>query len=218
MRTIVTAALKYTENKLRACLGVKSRLAIRDLPDEYKRIIDKYFEAEFERLKRERAKANQPEYERLYDAPEERVSLEDAIEIERASWKMTARLVEGTEADSELDGGYSLADKNEVEREEPISVPARENNDTESNAGGETYGLSDNEIDYIAAVYTENGSDKDAVVKRIGMPEDAIAEKINEAFADNFGDVVLEISDSGEYRVIEDYFEEIGEWLQKITK
>ena len=218
MRTIVTAALKYTENKLRACLGVKSRLAIRDLPDEYKRIIDKYFEAEFERLKRERAKANQPEYERLYDAPEERVSLEDAIEIERASWKMTARLVEGTEADSELDGGYSLADKNEVEREEPISVPARENNDTESNAGGETYGLSDNEIDYISAVYAENGSDKNAVVMGIGMPEDAIAEKINEAFADNFGDVVLELSDDGEYRVIEDYFEEIGEWLRKITK
>ena len=62
------------------------------------------------------------------------------------------------------------------------------------------------------------GSDKNAVVRGIGMPEDAIAEKINEAFADNFGDVVLELSDDGEYRVIEDYFEEIGEGLRKITK
>jgi len=50
------------------------------------------------------------------------------------------------------------------------------------------------------------------------MPEDAVAERINEAFADNFGDVVLELSDVGEYCVIEDYLEEIREWLQKITK
>ena len=88
----------------------------------------------------------------------------------------------------------------------------------ESCEDGDTYGLSVDEIDYISAVYDENVNKKSAVVRSIGMPDDAIAEKINEAFADNFGDVVLELSEDGEYRVIEDYFEEIGEWLRKITK
>ena len=218
MRAIVTSALKYTENKLRACLGVKSRLAIRDLPDEYKRIIDKYFEAEFERLKRERAKANQPEYERLYDAPEERVSLADALEIEKASWKMTARLVEGTEAEAELEIESSAVNAIEGEREGSSFAAQKENSSLDHADSGETYGLSENEIDYIFAVYSQNGIKKDAVVSVLGMPEDAIAEKINETFADNFGDVVLEPSFDGGYCVIEDYFEEIGEWLQKITK
>ena len=222
MRTIVTSALKYTENKLRACLGVKSRLAIRDLPDEYKRIIDKYFEAEFERLKREREKANQPEYERLYDAPEEKISLADAIEIERASWKMTARLVEGTEAEGDLVSVPSqkldFMDNTDaepilemaVEKEAAVSVGESENS--------EAYGLSDSEIEYISAVYSENGLKMQNIAKSLGVPEDAVAEKINEAFADNFGDVVLELSDSGEYRIIDDYFEEIGEWLSKTVK
>lgn len=223
MRSIVTSALKYTENKLRACLGVKSRLAIRDLPDEYKRIIDKYFEAEFERLKRERARANQPEYERLYDAPEEKVSFEDAIEIERASWKMTARLVEGTEADEEA----QRTDIPEYTAAKNIAANNNENafhkteakaENTEAHGCSDTYGLCEGEIRYLNAVYNENKDEMNITAKALGMPEDAVAEKINEAFADNFGDVILELSDEGEYRVIEDYFEEIGQWLLKTVK
>lgn len=216
MRTIVTSALKYTENKLRACLGVKSRLAIRDLPDEYKRIIDKYFEAEFARLKRERDKANQPEYERLYDAPEQMVSFADAIEIERASWKMTARLVEGTEAEEEsLAAEWSTQN---VQQTEPEKTEETGFMPEEKRERADAYGLSSDEIGYLSAVYEENNEKMQAMARNLGMPEDAVAEKINEAFADNFGDVILELSDMGAYRVIEDYFEEIGEWLRKITK
>ena len=36
LRSIVTAGVRYTENKLRALYGVKSRLAVKDFPDEYK--------------------------------------------------------------------------------------------------------------------------------------------------------------------------------------
>ena len=219
MRAIVTSAVKYTENKLRACLGVKSRLAIRDLPDEYKRIIDKYFEAEFERLKRERAKANEPEYERLYDAPEEKVSFADAIEIERASWKMTARLVEGTEADEDTVTANEIYTPQEKREEKTTSFENfAECGNAETFAGVDTYGLSDGEIRYLYAVHSENITDMKNTAIALGMPEDAVAERINEAFADNFGDVVLELSDEGEYRVIEDYFEETKEWLLKTMK
>ncbi|MBE6536897.1 MAG: hypothetical protein E7673_02980 [Ruminococcaceae bacterium] len=218
MRAIVTAAVKYTENKLRACLGVKSRLAIRDLPDEYMRIIDKYFEAEFERLKRERAKANEPEYERLYDAPEEKVSLADAIEIERASWKMTARLVEGTEADEENDITAVFSAEEKRKTEIPSANVSENENESKPIEAFDSYGLSNNEIGYLFAVYNDNKTEIQASVKALGVPEDAVAERINEAFSDNFGDVVLESSFDGGYRVIEDYFEEIGEWLSKTMK
>ncbi len=219
MRVIVTSALKYTENKLRACIGVKSRLAIKDLPDEYKRIIDKYFEAEFARLKREREKANQPEYERLYDAPAEKVSLADAIEIERASWKMTARLVEGTESDDEILISAPISNE-EMKKEERLLTVFEDavSNNIEECESNDTYGLTDSEIAYLFAVSEENKEQMQSAAHVLGMPEDSVAEKINEAFADNFGDVILELSDDGEYRIIEDYLEEIQEWLSKTMK
>jgi hypothetical protein len=47
----VTEAVKYTENKLRALVGAKSRLAVKNLPDDYKNIIDSYFDVIFEKVK-----------------------------------------------------------------------------------------------------------------------------------------------------------------------
>jgi hypothetical protein len=57
LRRGITAAIKYTENKLRALLGVKSRIAVKELPDKYQWMIDRYFDSLFEKAKKERAKA-----------------------------------------------------------------------------------------------------------------------------------------------------------------
>ena len=46
------------------------------------------------------------------------------------------------------------------------------------------------------------------------IPEESVVERINEAFADGFGDVIIEPTDSG-YGIIEDYKEEIIEWLKR---
>ena len=94
LRSIVTAALKYTENKLRALMGVKSRLAVKDLPVEYRTLIDEYFTELFDKVNRERQRANRPEYEKMYELQSNELSTADADEIERASWTTTARLVE----------------------------------------------------------------------------------------------------------------------------
>ena len=53
--------------------------------------------------------------------------------------------------------------------------------------------------------------------ERAATFEDAIADSINEAFAENFGDVVLE-NDGECYTVISDYREDIEKWLTKIMK
>lgn len=216
LRKNVTSALKYVENKLRAILGVKSRLAIKELPDSFRRVIDKYFENEFARMKKERERAAMPEYEKLYDAPESAVSFEDAVEIEKASWKMTARLVEGTE-----DYEQGILEEHQSRREELTEEkPVNEvENITESDAQlCDSYGLDCTEIEFLLAVSRgDTGKALQIANESKRMPE-ALAERVNEAFADNFGDVVLEESDTGGYKVIDDYTEEIIEWLQKILK
>ena len=198
LRRRVTAAVKYTENKLRACLGVKSRLAIKDLDDDTKRIIDKYFEAEFERIRKNKERENAPEYERLYDSAEERLSLADALEIEKASWSVTARLVEGIE---------------EYEDDEVQEAPKEQIATSDAGDGKDRYGLSEDDVALIRAIAENDAAYLSDAKKRGVLPETA-AERINEAFADNFGDVILEDDGMGNFRIIEDYYEEIIEWLQ----
>ncbi len=222
LRRSITAALKYTENKLRAILGIKSRLAIKDLPDLLRKIIDRYFEYEFAKLKRERERANMPEYEKLYDAPESNVSFEDAIEIEKASWRMTARLVEGTEDQIEVLAEEAVSKICETAAAE-IREETHEDADIHDAASDETadydtYGLSFDDISFLRAVASCENDRITAIAKEQRRMPEAIAEKINEAFADNFGDVILEESDEGMFVVIEDYTEEIIEWLSKIPK
>ena len=200
LRNAVTATIKYTENKLRALLGVKSRLAIKYLPDSYKAEIDGYFDRIFEKVNRERIKASMPEYERLYDAVEEKLSFEGADEIERASWSNTARLVV-SEDEEEI-----IAPEPAV----PIEIPTE-------NDGADTYGLSVAHIEFIKAVLSADADAACQKANEIGDIIESVCEQINEAFADGFGDVIIE----GEYpelRIIEDYEEDIKEWLSRITK
>ncbi len=273
LRTGVTAAVRYTENKIRALMGIRSRLAIKDLPNDYRRIIDYYFDAieRSEKKKREREAA--PEYMRLYDAPTVGMSLSGADEIERASWDTTARLVVGMEGATDYDTarlvvgieGTADYDTTRFAPENPAdnaenSAPPDENakvnaensakpnesannnapngknndisadtaagkSDTDtantspadagiaetSTADGDTYGLSAEEIAYIAHLCLGKEYTPTAV------PADTLVEKINEAFADGFGDVIIEPSEDG-YAIIEDYREDITKWLYKITK
>ncbi len=198
IRETVTSALKYTENKLRALLGVKSRLAVKALSSEYTHIIDSYFEELFEKVNRERIKASRPEYEKLYEAESEELSIDGADEIERASWQTTARLIVEEECEEEL----------------PIpQEPKAEAENTDSDA----YGLSREEILFISLAYGENFEKMRELSSSQGSFPDAIADKINEVFSDNFGDVILE--DVGEgYAVISDYREDVEKWLTKIMK
>lgn len=205
LRGHITAAVRYTENKLRALLGVKSRLGVNDLPDEYKLILDRYFDVYFKREQRRRQEENRPEYERLYEAPKEEMSFEGADEIERISWHTTARLVDGDDLPPDTDDLISTPAVVEVQDDEPT----RESNAMSDDTLSDCYGLSRNELLYLAYTLGLEGGN-DALTNEI--PAETIAEHINEAFAENFGDVILECGVGG-YQVIEDYKEEMIEWL-----
>ncbi len=202
LRGIVTSALKYTENKLRALMGVKSRLAVKELPAEYRALIDEYFVELFDKVNRERQRANRPEYEKMYELQSNELSTSDADEIERASWTTTARLIE--DIDEYKEDEAEMTDTGEIA-----------SNSTEE--GVDTYGLDSARLRFIKAALDENSAEMRAIAAELGEIEDSLADEINEAFADGFGDVVLELGDDG-YKVIDDYKEETETWLLKILK
>ena len=214
LRVGVTAAVRYTENKIRALFGIKSRLAVKDLPNDYRRIIDYYFEAIFDREKRRKERESAPAYLRLYDAPEEKMSTVGADEIERASWDTTARLVEGMTdgedtaptAEREVLTAISSDDTPEISE-------AHAENATDTDC--DSYGLPRTAIAFIASLY--EGEFDCKYTPDAALPTDTLVEIINEAFLDGFGDVIIEPSDDG-YAVIEDYREDVHSWLTKILK
>jgi hypothetical protein len=87
-----------------------------------------------------------------------------------------------------------------------------ENNDSECSTENKTdeidlnlsYGLSADDIAALRAAMDGKGDTID----------DMTFERINEAFSENFGDIVLE-HDGEKYVVIEDYTEDVSEWLSK---
>lgn len=198
IRESITAAVRYTENKLRALFGVKSRIAVKYIPTEYKELIDCYFAELIAKSEREAKKRALPEYEKLYEAPREKLSFSGADEIERLSWDTTFRL-------RDTDDSLELETENSIESSaNPLTI---EKNEEPVSDSIDAFGLSKLEIEYIKAIL--NGSEYCGA-----LPEESIVEKINEAFSDGFGDIVLE-HDGGSYVVIEDYKEEIIEWLKK---
>ena len=202
IRSRITAALKYTENKLRALLGVKSRLAVKDINSDDCAIIDSYFDDLFKKVKHERMMASRPEYEKLYEAEAEELSTVGADEIERASWQTTARLIVEEEEEETVTDAVCISKAPEAE------TVTRDD---------ETYGLSDEEIDFVSYAYEENYDEMRRIASLMGCYVDAVADKINETFSDNFGDVILMDVGDG-YAVISDYREDVENWLTKITK
>ena len=201
LRAGITSAVRYTENKLRALYGAKSRLAIKYIPKEYKELIDCYFDELIRKSESRIKRREAPEYERLYDAPREKLSIQGADEIERLSWDTTMRLCD-TEEYADTNAAPEAYEPQKAQEPEVIPEPEQANKT-------ETYGLDKSEIAYIAALCesSENGTR--------GIDDEAMVERINEAFSDGFGDVIIEDTGDG-FAIIEDYKEEISEWLKNI--
>ena len=73
----------------------------------------------------------------------------------------------------------------------------------------DTYGLSASDIRYLAALLESSEGAGHSI------DDDATVERINEAFSDGFGDVIIEDTGDG-FAIIEDYKEEIYEWLKNL--
>ena len=203
LRVGITAAVRYTENKLRALFGAKSRLSVKYIPNGYKELIDCYFEDLMRKSEARKRKQNTPEYEKLYDAPREKLSFAGADEIERLSWDTTMRLCDTDEYQEDVEDSVNIPKIEE-------KIVAEEKNATKNdNNKSDTYGLTESDIEYLRALCESSSR------RGHSIDEDATVERINEAFSDGFGDVIIEDTGDG-FAIIEDYKEEVVEWLKNL--
>lgn len=195
LRYLITDAIKYTENKLRAHWGIRSRLSVYSLPDSIRTLLDAYLAEALPARERATAKkdAEIPEYERLYDLPRKALSLSEAARIEERSWETTERLVEAFEEDTEP-----------TVEIEPVADNLSPTPDTDA---WTPY------LDLLFAIAAEDSSEQRTLAKTLGKPLEVLADKINSLAADLLEDILIEESEDG-YTVIEDYRDVLGELLR----
>lgn len=246
-RTVITDIVKYSENRLRAALGIKSRLSCGPLPTEVRGAINAYFSTEYPPAAirgRQNKIESPPEYERLYDPlPQNNtLSIENAARIEEESWVTTDRLLDafddaGIAVDgSDHDSDDSVADISAVfaddgeKTETPQNFDIGANKDTEIDTNTDT----DNDNDTadggseLAEALGElcefvlYAAEGDVAAERriaadMGTVADVVADRVNEIAAENFGDIILEERD-GAWCVILDYLDEVREALSSRKK
>ncbi len=206
-RFIVTDIIKYSENRIRMALGIKSRLKADELSDRLKKCIDEYFDINLPAPKKSRAPKPQytevNEYDKLYEPETREFSLENALKIEQNSWTTTEILT------------AAFTDEiPEPVQEAPVestpTIPETDSDD-EFETLIKTLDSSSKEALTLLINGDENGISEAA--KKLGILPDALADKINEAAYDIIGDTVIESAD-GTYRIINDYKGDLEKWLK----
>ena len=201
LRFLITDVLKYTENRIRGYLGVRSKLSIYALPTVLRDLIDGCMDEVLpKRITAEQRRERQEEaaYAAFYDLPKTPLSLSHAAEIEQASWSTTQKLVDAFE-EEKLD-------------EEPIAMPMAVEQSEMPEAEGSAHFLTPYS-DFLRAALSEDADGQKKAAAILGKLTDAVAEEVNELVADAMGDVLLEDGDEG-YRVIDDYRDWLCEALQ----
>ena len=190
VRYIVTDAVKHAENRIRAYLGIKSRLTVYSLPSEDRKAIDSMVIEMLGGEKKPKVEEEKTEYSHLYEIPKHEFSLDAAKRIEEDSWQTTERLIEAFEEDVQ----------EEPVEEESVTFQVTEESDLAS-------ALSEY-IEFVRAARDGNFAAQRAFADARGLLVGSVADRINEIAADILGDILLE-EDSLGYKIIEDYVQEI---------
>ncbi len=209
VREYATAIVKYAENKLRQSLGIKGKLSVKKIDSESVYLIDSYFEPLIprERVKKPAEDKYMPDdYMKNYEAETRGVDIAAAAEIERMSWTNTARLTAFDE-DEDL-----LENKTATDVVIPEVEIAKEVEKAEKCANTDTKTtekcVSDEEFMKKAVSAALDGRFKQWA-KECGIYEGEAQDRVNNCFIDIIGDIILE-----DYTLIEDYREDVEEWMK----
>ncbi len=191
LKFVLTDVIKYTENRIRASLGIRARLTVYGLSAESRRELDVYLDGVLPRRRPETERtAAVPEYEALYDLPKRDFSAQLAEKIEEASWDTTKRLLEAFEEDAEEEA--------EPQPLPPPVLPSAPEVPDSQREGGFPHAA-------ILSAYARGArAEAEALCRTAGLFPDAVVDSINEASIALIGDVCLEETDLG-YTLIEDY-------------
>ena len=202
LRYLVTDIVKYTENRLRSSLGVRSKLSIYSLPNSVKEILDAYLDRVLP-VKRTASHARREEvaaYEKLYDLPSKPLSLSAAAEIEALSWDTTQKLVEAFEEEEPSQSPVVPEPDPKDCPVEEISEPSVPEEEDPFRTAMRPY------LAFLRATMEGGLLAQREEAARVGKMPDLLADEINALSAEHMGDILLEERDGG-YAVLEDYTE-----------
>ena len=213
LKSAITDVVRYSENKIREHLGIRNKIHVLTVNPHARAAIDVFFEdnlpaRQFIDRRRKDAKLaeNEPhEYDKLYDLPKTQISPERALEIERESWDTTKKLTEAFEGTENIN--KTVAD--------PITEPLKPIKETPELLPPEP-------ISHMNDLYSQLISKLGDIARFINLCKgsgiveqrkfasshnstvDEIADRINEAAAELFGDIILD-NEGEAYTIIEDY-------------
>ncbi len=220
IKSAVTDIVRYSENKIRDHLGIRSKINVLTVNPLARQAIDVFFaenmpaQKYIDRRRKDARDVEQEmhEYDKLYDVPKVEISPERAMEIEQESWDTTKKLTEAFEDDQEIS----------TEQREPVIIEVSAEKETlptdtktaelpnESNApqGDGLYAQLYSSLGSLASfVNLCKGAsliDQRKFASAHGTTTDELADKINECAVELFGDIILE-NDGSAYTIIEDY-------------
>ncbi len=200
LRFLVGDIIKYSENKLRAYLGIKSKMTVYSISSEMRAILDGYFERVLPAKHVERRSAERQAYEALYDVPKRPLSLSRAAQIEEESWGTTKELVEAFEDEAE---DIFTPCCEETRNKVPISSEESLREETLKDRLGDRFAI-------VCRLLAGENRAMALVAAEMGKMPDALADEINEVAYEVIGDALVEDTDGG-YAVIEEYRELIEE-------
>ena len=195
LKSNIGEIIKYTENKLRAHLGIRSRLTASLKNTNAKTYIDEYFSKTLS-LHRD-GETVVPEYEKLYDVKDTSFSLTSALDIEKQSWEVTERLVDAFD-DAEEATALPVADIPEQIDLQDI---------TQEGTGSETemfFAAIQEYRPFFDAILRNDTAALNAHASQHHVMIEAVVDEINEKAADIFGDILIEEDESG-YQIIAEY-------------
>lgn len=217
VRESVTLIAKYSENKVRVMLGIKSKLRVEGLIKAAEAAIDEYFRPHLPTVTTvSREDMYMPEdYLKLYESEDSGFDFSKAEEIERQSWVNTERLTGEEYVEKEAEYSPDLEFALEGEISDTDNLPKQ---DIPPKAAPEiirpeevTPQTTDSVIkDGLAAAISGHFRE---YCRENSLYDGEVADRINTLFIDIIGDIVLEDMGAG-YQIIEDYREEIEDWLQ----
>jgi len=196
LRYLVGDIIKYSENKIRAYIGVKSKLTVYSLSTEIRAGIDFYFDNNLSGRRAQKKQEEKHDYDVLYDVPVTPLSLDNALKIEERSWDVTNDLV-------------SAFSEEATEEFVAPEIPQMESeNDGVCNAS-----LDENDLisalgqflEFVKFVLEYNKEGIESFVIKSGKLLDSIVDEVNEISVEVIGDILIEDIGDGTLEIVEYY-------------
>ena len=196
LRYLIGDVVKYAENKIRAHIGVKSRLSVYSVTQELRAVIDEYFSFALKPRSAHVKKEEKHAYDVLYELPKKQFSLADAKRIEQESWQTTHDLVSAFEENADI---IAMEEEHNDSHEAPL--------DDENKEALLDLGVALGPwLSFARAVLAGDRDAQQREAAHHGKMCDWIVDEINAIASDVIGDILID-GDGEEYTVIEDYRE-----------